>query len=166
MGEAKRRAEQGPQPVHFTKREQFTLIQCLVLKPSKDREERRKRKHLWNELGLEAAVKKFCEIGPKQNPGDPPPAKKIGLDIVDWLDDATPIKAILSGPTADFLLEQLNTQLEGPVGEILCDVEDRLLALREGVYELPESLQEARPAPAPADERARVDFKHHNAPDA
>jgi hypothetical protein len=141
MGEAKRRQDLGGQSFHMTKLEMFTFIQHTVRKASTSREERRKRRHMWRELGLLKEIE--ATVNPE--PGKP------GLQLADWRDNETPVGVSISGPTMDFMLQTLDGQQEGPTGEVLGELEERLLQLKDGRYELPDELRTEPAAPPPAE---------------
>lgn len=139
MGEAKKRAEAADRRFHITKREQFELLFHVLNKPSADRHERRKRRHMWQELKLSDAVVQSIEVAPPPKPGEPPAPPK-GLSPYEWRDNEEPIAVEISGPTMDFMIEQLGGQLVGAAGVVLGGLEDRLFALRDGGYQPPEGL--------------------------
>lgn len=149
MGEAKRRAAIGMMSFHMTKREQLCVMGHIVNKASANREERRKRRHLWRELGLIDAVAKFVEIaGPEPAEGET--RQPIGLDTSQWADNLTPYPVQLSGPSIDFLLQQIDGQLPGPLSEILAELEDRLQDVKAGKYDPPDELvTEEEPTSSP-----------------
>lgn len=131
MGEAKRRQDLGGQSFHMTKLEMFTFIQHTVRKASTSREERRKRRHMWKELNL---VKEI-DLTVNPEPG------KAGLQLAEWRDNEAPVAISISGPTMDFMLQMLDGQQDGPTGEVLGELEERLLQLKDGRYDLPDELK-------------------------
>jgi hypothetical protein len=143
MGEAKNR-DPGGRKFHMFKREQFLLLMRVLNTPSKDREQRRKRKHMWEELGLWKAARLAVKLGPR----DPKPDDRPPLDAFDWADDEKPIPVRISGGTMDAMIDELKGDLQGPNEVHLGELEDRLYALRDGNYHPPDGLF---PDPVPAE---------------
>lgn len=126
-------------PFAVSRRECYTLSVWLLAQASDNKEERQKRRQFWKEFGLEDLKRKIMVVltveeqkaeieASKADGGYLHPKKAY---IVQYVDDQPSVRVDLHQTTIAYLIEKLSGKLEGAVGEILGELCDRLISLRD-----------------------------------
>lgn len=126
-------------PFAVSRRECYTLAVWLLAQPSENKEERQKRKQFWKESALEELKRRLMAVltieeqkaeidATKADPGYLHPKKAY---LVQYVDDAHDVRVELSQTTVNYLIDKLSGKLEGATGEVLGELCDRLIALRD-----------------------------------
>lgn len=121
-------------PFAISPREQFTVLTMLLNAPSENKEERSKRRALWDELGVQGIKRKILKIQKPKPAGAPAPDPLNDPDGVygwQYAEDEPSARVTISQGTLSYLIEKLSGRLEGAMGEILGELCDRLIALRD-----------------------------------
>lgn len=122
-----------------SKREQFLVTGLIISQKSKDQEERRKRLQLWSELGINHLRRAMLKVwtpaeqqaeADKQK-SDPTYVNPNAAFVWQYADDEPNIRVEISDSTIRYLLDKLTGEMEGPTGEVLGELHDRLQALRD-----------------------------------
>lgn len=145
MGEAKMKAvtKAAVKEMHLSRREQFQLAVFLLTRvTTKNRQERRKHEAAIQELDMDTIADR-AEAGENVN------LNEVYGDKVDL--DAPYMKAEITGGTLDFLLEKLDVEQAGGMSRLYLRIEERLLAVKENRYDLPEDVPATSVTPAPED---------------
>lgn len=162
-------------PFAISPREQFTVLQFLLNTPTENRDERAKRKALWEELGVVELKRKVIKIQQPKPQGAPPPDPANDPDGVyawQYAGEEPTVRVALHQTTIAYLIEKISGRLEGVLGEVLGELCERIIALRDtsdeasitksagGGYKLPYQLwtasergrdSQAHPVAVPAD---------------
>jgi hypothetical protein len=113
-------------PFAISRREQFTLLTYLNPLESADQEERRSRRAVWDEFQI-LQLKRTIDRLPTEK--DPNPTASIS--VFDWADEEPNVRLEIHGSTIAFVIKKLNGKLVGGAGDVLGDLADRLIALRD-----------------------------------
>jgi len=128
---------------HVTKREQLAITAFLVPKPTANLEQAHVRMSAWDELDVKELAFQVAETA--SMPG-------AGIEAKPWMDNRTPILVDLSAAVVDWLLKGLEGEIPGVVSEVLRPMQDRLIALRDKNYKLPQELRSSAKAAEPKPE--------------
>jgi len=119
-------AKSPMKPFAISKHEQLVLTTYLNPLKHANQEERHSRRDVWDEFGLRP-LKRQLDAMPTED--DPNPQAKI--KISDWASDEQNVRVELHGGTITYVIKKLDGELQGPAGDVLGELADRLIALRD-----------------------------------
>lgn len=126
-------------PFAISKREQFALAILVINQPSSDKEDRKRRRDLWPEMGLVELKRRLTRI---QTPdelraaeeaakADPAWRDPDGAYPWEWRSDEQDVRVELHNSTIDYLLTKvLSGTMNGPAADILGELAERLEELK------------------------------------
>lgn len=126
-------------PFAISKREQFTLSVFLMNQQSPDKEDRKRRRELWTEMGLQDLKRRLTTIktpdearaDEEASKADPNWRDPNGAYAWDWRSDEQDVRVELHNSTIDYLLNKvLNGQMTGVAADCLGELSERLEELR------------------------------------
>lgn len=121
-------------PFAISPREQFTVLNQILQTASDNRDERQKRRQLWEEIGVVSLKRKLLRIQkpkPASAPQPDPLNDPDGVYAWQYADDEPTVRVALSQTTISFLVDKFLAKLEGVVGEVLGELCERLISLRD-----------------------------------
>lgn len=142
-------------PFAISPREQFSVLTFLLNAASENKDERAKRRALWEEIGVKPLKKKILRVQTPKPAGTPQPDPLNDPDGVyawQYAEEDPTVRVGLHQTTVTYLIEKLSGRLEGAVGEVMGELCERLIALRDtadtatitrsssGGYKLPREL--------------------------
>ena len=119
-------AKSPMKPFAISKHEQLVLTTYLNPLKHANQEERHSRRDVWDEFGLRT-LKRQLDAMPTEE--EPNPQGKI--KISDWASDEPGVRVELHGGTITYVIKKLDGELVGPAGDVLGELADRLIALRD-----------------------------------
>lgn len=142
-------------PFAISPREQFTVLTFLLNTASENKDERAKRRALWEEIGVKQLKKKILRVQAPKAAGTPQPDPLTDPDGVyawQYAEEDPTVRVELHQTTVSYLIEKLSGRLEGAIGEVMGELCERLISLRDtaaaatittsaaGGYKLPRDL--------------------------
>ena len=149
------RHDAGMKPFAISPREQFSVLTFLLNTASENKDERAKRRALWEEIGVKALKKKILRVQQPKAAGTQPPDPLNDPDGVyawQYAEEDPTIRVGFHQTTVTYLIEKLSGRLEGALGEVMGELCERLISLRDtadsatittsasGGYKLPREL--------------------------
>lgn len=118
----------------ITRYELFAMTSHLVGKPSPNPEHGRRRLRTWDEFGVSGLADDIATL-----------AAGFGgeIKVADWRDKTTPHLVDINADVIDFVIAGLSHDVVGVWSDVLGRLRERLEALRDKRYELPQELRAA-----------------------
>ena len=126
-------------PFAVSKRELFTLAMFVIRQQSPDKEDRKRRRELWIEMGLVDLKRRLMKIlSPEETraadaaaKADPNWRDPDGAYQWEWRSDEPTVRVELHNTTIEYLLTKvLNGPMDGPAGDVLGELSERLEQLK------------------------------------